>query len=290
MGPVKRLYAFLMIGLVICSRSSGRSGISNSVTVELHPRNTLFNQSAAEILDRDFIASNVSFLLLDARTGGVLASRWDNPEKPIPMGSLVKPFTALAYAEAHGYRYPQYVCRGTATGCWRPGGHGLVDITSAIAESCNSYFRLLSTSMTAEDVLRVSRRFGVDNPGKELSDAELIGIGNRWLISPIHIARAYLELARRRQDPGVPELLAGMSQSSRHGTGSAVGRQLRRSEALVKTGTAGCTHQNHAPGDGFVVALVPASEPDLLLLVRVHGVPGATAAQAAGQMLHRLEE
>jgi hypothetical protein len=36
--------------------------------------------------------------------------------------------------------------------------------------------------------------------------------------------------------------------------------------------------------------LVPAERPELLLMVRVHGVPGARASLAAGQMLSRIEE
>jgi hypothetical protein len=36
------------------------------------------------------------------------------------------------------------------------------------------------------------------------------------------------------------------------------------------------------------VALFPADDPRILLMVRVHGVPGAVAAKTAGQMLHRI--
>jgi cell division protein FtsI/penicillin-binding protein 2 len=118
----------------------------------------------------------------------------------------------------------------------------------------------------------------------------LIGVGNRWLISPLHMARAYLELNRRRHQSGAREVVSGMAQSARRGTGAEVDRALKHSSALVKTGTAACTHHDHAPGDGFVVALVPAEQPELLLMVRVHGVPGAKAALTAGRMLSRIEE
>jgi hypothetical protein len=36
--------------------------------------------------------------------------------------------------------------------------------------------------------------------------------------------------------------------------------------------------------------MLPAEQPQILLLVRIHGVPGAQAAKTAGQMLLRLEE
>ncbi len=250
----------------------------------------LFSQSAGRILGREFTGSEVSFLLLDVRTGAVLASRWDNPEKPIPMGSLVKPFIALAYGEEHQFRYPAHLCRGTAGGCWLPHGHGQIGISDAIADSCNSYFRMLTARMTSADVIPAAGRLGLDPPASQLSGADLIGVGNRWLVSPLHMAHAYLELNRRRDQPGAREVVEGMALSARQGTGSEVDRALPHSSALVKTGTAACTHHDRAPGDGFVVALVPAEQPELLLMVRVHGVPGARAALTAGRMLRRIEE
>ena len=38
-------------------------------------------------------------------------------------------------------------------------------------------------------------------------------------------------------------------------------------------------------GDGYVIALYPAESPRLLLLVCVHGVPGAEAAVTVGRIL-----
>jgi len=205
------------------------------------------------------------------------------------MDSLVKPFTALAYAQHHDYHYPTYVCHGTAGGCWRPRSHGRLDIASALAFSCNSYFRELAARVNAGDLQRLAAQLSLDPPESTLAGPSLMGIGNEWLISPQHIAQAYLELARRREEPGVREILVGLADSAEWGTGSGVGRALPRTSALVKTGTAVCRHPHRAPGDGFVVALSPADSPEFLLLVRVHGVPGAAAAQTAGRMLARLE-
>jgi cell division protein FtsI/penicillin-binding protein 2 len=81
-----------------------------------------------------------------------------------------------------------------------------------------------------------------------------------------------------------------MKRSGVHGTGAEVGHALRSKTALVKTGTAACTHSQRAPGDGFTIAMVPADDPRLLLMVRVHGVPGSIAAKTAGMMLRRIEE
>jgi cell division protein FtsI/penicillin-binding protein 2 len=282
----------MMAGLCALSPSSGHTQSSAPDRAD-DPGTSLFAQSASQVLNRDFPSDDISFLLLDAQTGAVLASRWDHPETPIPLGSLVKPFTALAYGELHNFKYPTHICRGTMTGCWRPRGHGAVDLTSAIAYSCNSYFRMLTTSMTAAEFSPTAARFGLQPPAPEISGAALAGLGNhalgnQWLISPLNMARAYLELIRRRDQPAVRLVLAGMAQSARQGTGAEVDRALQYSDALAKTGTAPCTHARHAPGDGFTIVLAPADQPQILLLVRVHGVPGAQAARTAGQMLRHI--
>jgi cell division protein FtsI/penicillin-binding protein 2 len=286
MVPVRHIAALLTMILALPLASRGREELSLANS----DRTSLFAQSAAEAINSNFPDRDISFLLLDARTGRVLASRWENPEVPIPLGSLVKPFTALAYGESHDFHYPRHNCRGTATGCWRPAGHGEINLTAAIAYSCNSYFRLLTSDLSATDVWQTATHFNLEGPEREASGAELAGLGVRWKISPLHMAHAYVELIHQRQNPAVAQIIAGMAASARRGTGIEVGRALPGRDALVKTGTAVCTHTPHAPGDGFTVVLVPADDPKILLMVRVHGVPGSQAAKTAGQILRRIED
>ena len=265
---------------------------------------SLYSQSAAQAIpsalaecgttpsDVDAFCSqrkDLSYLLLDARSGTVLASDWPGRDSPIPLGSLVKPFTALAYGEKHNFKYPVHLCRGTATGCWRPRGHGRIDIESAIANSCNSYFRMLTHNLRADDFQPIATMFRLQMPDAGSSGASLAGIGAAWLISPLALVRAYVELSQRSDQPGVREILAGLEQSGRAGTGAEVDRALRHSSALVKTGTAPCTHARHAPGDGFVIAMLPADHPEILLMVRVHGTTGSHAAMIAGELLRRVQ-
>jgi cell division protein FtsI/penicillin-binding protein 2 len=265
------------------------SVIAQSAQTAEPPRHSLFAQSAVQILEREFTHAGESYLLLDAQSGTLLASRWENYEQPIPLGSLVKPFTALAYAAAHDYRYPTYECEGKATGCWQAQPHGELDIVAAVSVSCNGYFRRMAESITGAQLLPVTQSFGLEVPDAQIGGAGLIGIGEQWRIAPLHMAHAYLELYRRREQPGVRELLEGMKQSARRGTGAGVGHALRPTEALVKTGTAPCTHVPWAPADGFVIALVPAEHPEILLMVRVHGVAGAKVAETTGRILRRME-
>ncbi len=128
------------------------------------PAKSLFSQSAVLVLEREFPSTDISYLLLDARSGTLLSSRWDDPAKPIPLGSLVKPFTALAYAETHENQFPSHVCRGEASGCWQVRPHGKLNLVSAISVSCNSYFRALAESLTGEQLIPVANRFGLDPP------------------------------------------------------------------------------------------------------------------------------
>jgi cell division protein FtsI/penicillin-binding protein 2 len=254
------------------------------------PPASLFSQSAVQILRRDYAKSETSYLLLDAKSGAVLASHWDNSEKPIPLGSLVKPFTALAYAQAHDFRYPVYECKGKSNGCWQPRPHGKLDITAALSVSCNAYFRRLAEGVTLEQLKPVALAFGLEFPDANSTSTTLFGLGDQWRISPMHMAQAYLELDRRKNQPGAFQILEGMRQSAQRGTGAAVDRQLKHAKALVKTGTAPCMHSPWAPADGFVVALVPEDHPEILLFIRIHGVAGAKAAETAGQMLRQMEE
>jgi cell division protein FtsI/penicillin-binding protein 2 len=204
------------------------------------------------------------------------------------VGSLVKPFLALAYGQKHNFRYPDYFCRGAADGCWFSRGHGKVDIRTAIAYSCNAYFLNLASSLKAEDVDLMAQRYGLAIGKAPLGPAEMIGLGGAWRMEPQELLHAYLLLTAVPQPTGAAELLRGMALCANVGTAEAVGRNLRGLAALAKTGTAPCVHEPRAPGDGYVVMLYPADQPRLALLVRVHGVPGAHAAEIGGHMLNSV--
>lgn len=291
MGSLTKLGALTLFftSWLLCMLGRAQ-GPSNRAQEHASSSRAFFAQSAIQILNRESQDARISYLLFDARTQVLLSSRWEDPSRPIPLGSLVKPFTALAFAQAHDFQYPKHICRGAASGCWQLHPHGDLDIVSAIAVSCNSYFRALAANLSGEQLVSTATAFGLESPNPELSGDSLMGLGEQWRISPLHMARAYLELYRRRDQPGVSELLSGMAQSAQRGTGAGVGHALKQTDALVKTGTAPCTHPHSAPADGFVVALVPANQPEILLMIRVHGVAGAKAAVTAGRMLSRLGE
>lgn len=252
------------------------------------------------------------YLLLDAQTGQVIEAHWDGPDRPLPVGSLIKPFTALAYAGAHRFTYPTFVCRGTADGCWLPTGHGHIGMAEAVAGSCNAYFRQLAQQSSPDAFVSTLHWFGMSVDDARVTLAGMVGLGDGVKLAPTALMRAYLEIAARRTQPGVAAIVQGMRASARIGTGRAVGAAIGATDALVKTGTAPCSHVSlaHASldadrasiqtglpprptdsmfvpsnGDGYALVIYPADRPRVILLVQAHGRTGAETAAIAGELL-----
>jgi cell division protein FtsI/penicillin-binding protein 2 len=222
-------------------------------------------------------AADANYLIVDVRTRQIVKQDWPNVDIPIPVGSLVKPFTALAASGP----FPEFTCKGTIDRCWLAKGHGRLGFRDAVANSCNAYFLQLARGVDEHSLAVVAAKFGIPPPDLETAEAR-IGLGRDWQISPLALTRAYCELTSRSIEPRVAEILAGMKQAAETGTASQIG-----DDAMAKTGTAPCLAQRKHKGDGFTIVLAPSSAPRLAILVRVHGVPGAEAAKFAAVLLHR---
>lgn len=231
------------------------------------------------MLDRDFADPELSYLLLD-ENGQVMAQRWDGLERDIPVGSLTKPFMAVAYGRTHR-SFPKFRCTGGKT-CWLKRGHGTLAVREAIAFSCNSYFHQL-VAQAGQGFRPAMESFALHGVGDRGREPSLTAA------APLALARAYLELTRHAREPHVRPVLQGLALSAQKGTAKAVGVELPGVTALAKTGTAPCTHKKKAPGDGFALVMFPAEHPRAVLLVRLHGRPGFMAAEVAGRMLAKVE-
>ena len=239
----------------------------------------LQDQSIALEMDRAFADARVSYLLLDASDARIIAERWFDPETPVPVGSLLKPFAAMAYGDTHRQQFPRLMCKGATGQCWRPRGHGALDLPHAIAYSCNAYFLALAKDIDPSAIAAIAQRFGLAKPTPAADASAYIGIGAAWRVAPQALARAYCELSTRATDSELRSILTGMALSATSGTGRGVG-----SGAYAKTGTAPCIHSPKQPGDGYAIALWPIESPRYALLVSVDGAPGAQAASVCGRM------
>jgi cell division protein FtsI/penicillin-binding protein 2 len=227
--------------------------------------------------------AGTSYLLLDATRAAVIASEWHAPNVAVPVGSLVKPFTAIAYGQRHRMHFPIHECTGED--CWLKTGHGRIGLAAAVANSCHSYFRNLADDLRPLDVAEVAARFGLHGPAWDCDRSALFGMGSAWRLSPLEVVRAYAELAARRTEPGVAEIIDGMKMGTTLGTAAAIGPALHGVSAFAKTGTAQCSHVPKASGDGYTVVVYPADSPRYVLLVQVHGTVGRHAAESAARLL-----
>lgn len=250
---------------------------------------SLFGQTVQTLLDGRLPSALDSYLLLDARSGEIVAEHWPDARRPVPVGSLIKPFTAFFYAQGHG-EFPTVVCHGRSDECWLPRGHGRIGLERAIADSCNAYFLALARGISLQDANRWLARYSLPPVSEQDKARALAGLDDDWRVAPVTFARAYLKLIRdSRRGPRSGEdveILRGMEDSARMGTARAV---ESRYPVLAKTGTSACMHRPRASADGFTVVLFPADDPRLLLLVRRHGTTGAVTAKLAGEMLRALE-
>ena len=76
MGPVRHLAILASVVALLAAPGRTEPGSNRAGTTT-----TLFDQSAERALIRDFNRPGISFLLLDAQTGAILASRWDDLRK-----------------------------------------------------------------------------------------------------------------------------------------------------------------------------------------------------------------
>jgi cell division protein FtsI/penicillin-binding protein 2 len=239
---------------------------------------SLYAQSLQAALAR--LNPGVELLLYDAPRSLVLASTFADPALPIPVGSLLKPFLAFAYLSRAHHPELGTLCHGRQDLCWKPGGHGVLNLPDALAQSCNAYFLALAAALSPDEITLPTR------PPADATAADLIGLHPRWLLPPETLVAAYARLLPQTTWP----ILDGMRRSATEGTAQRIGNHP--GGVLAKTGTATCIPMPtpcQASSDGLVFAAVPAQNPSLLLLVRRRATTGATTALTAGLILNQLE-
>ncbi|MBQ7687872.1 MAG: hypothetical protein IJT27_01515 [Clostridia bacterium] len=138
-----------------------------------------------------------------------------------PVGSVFKPFIAVAAVENGVSVNGDFVCEGSLSvsgvsfGCYRRRVHGAEGLNEAVCNSCNTYFIDLGRRTGAEAILSVASAFGfgektaltgtLEAKGGTLPDAETLaspaalanlcfGQGS-LLASPLQLAAAYAALA-----------------------------------------------------------------------------------------------
>jgi len=160
----------------------------------------------------------------------------NDPYKPLinkvvqnsyPPGSVFKIITVLAALEAGIKPNKTFFCSGSSAlgtnsfRCWKPNGHGSLDMLSALKHSCNTYMYELSRIVGCDKILEVAKEFGLGSktgidlvsensgfvPSKEwkkkklklpwsIGDTFNLAIGQGYLgVTPIQLARFITAIA-----------------------------------------------------------------------------------------------
>jgi penicillin-binding protein 2 len=124
-------------------------------------------------------------------TRGIPAEKWEellaDPTFPLtnkalagqyPPGSTFKMVTALAGLEHNvigthttAFCPGHYNFGNTKFHCWKPSGHGTVNVISALRESCDTYFYKMSTDLGVDRIADMARKLGLGSKtGFELTE------------------------------------------------------------------------------------------------------------------------
>jgi cell division protein FtsI/penicillin-binding protein 2 len=226
------------------------------------------------------------------KTGKILVSSGPDLNVRFHPGSTAKPFTAIALVDAN--KSAPRKCSGDlklATrrlACSHPIVPGPVDLTVALAYSCNQFFAVHANSVSSALLAAVFQRFGLDaqSPGSP-EERALLSIGEWGVVTTLaDLARAYRRLALLCVSSSHRYQLvwAGLKAAGQYGTA-----RLARppgTEIAGKTGT------SPAPGRTRTHALfagwAPADAPQIVAAVFVsRGSGGADAAPVARMLFEK---
>jgi len=282
-------------------------------------------ESLAEVMRRQVPAG--AACLLDIEEGVVIAStgREILLGGGRPAGSVLKIFTTYAllaaggppsFDEVHFCQASTPTVPATDT-CWYRPGHGNMTLRSALAHSCNAYFRQWlhgKDLASAERFLRELRLLDGELPDDPRRRAmALTGLSPALRPRPVDLLAAAAALfnggvlfslstaeegercaplrAFALDDEAVTAVRDGLRECAAAGTGRAAQDAVGLEPLLVKTGTSVRwteTGPDESATDGWCIALHPAERPRVLLLVfapRANGSDGA--APAAGAIMRR---
>lgn len=222
-------------------------------------------------------AADERVIVVDAGSGQVI-KRAGQQISSAP-GSAIKPFTAVALIDSGRpitISCPLKLEIGTRSlSCSHPVLARPVDLSSALAYSCNNYFARGSQRLTS-----TLQRFGLAarSPADD-EQARLQAIGE-WGVSctPLQLAQAYRRLALLRKNGKYAAVWEGMEGAVEYGTAQLAA--VKDVRVAGKTGT--------AAGHGWFAGWMPAEEPKYVVAVSVPQGRGGDAAQIASKVFQSL--
>ena len=260
------------------------------------------------------------WMIANIHSGEILA--FNDSEKAfnsaLPIGSLIKPILALGALENHVLDPSDVIncdsdfrLNNFELNCWYAPGHQQMNLTSALAQSCNIYFANTARSLTYEAFDHFLHTFDYVLPPKTLPQDQIlvmIGRSTELSMTPVQVLR-YLSVIfnsgrlydwKNGSNPALLRIIKldsqncalireGMKQSYFQGTGQGLRQILQPESAYVKTGTAPYFFdqvENYTKTHAWTVVFYPQPMPEIGLVVFVkEGIGSVDGVQWAGKIL-----
>ncbi|NLH47706.1 MAG: hypothetical protein GX444_03775 [Myxococcales bacterium] len=243
------------------------------------------------------------WLLLDAATGQVTAESAtglppDMGGRLVQPGSTLKPFLLAAAMEGGLKPERAFYCPARPITdpperrCYLAAGHGGVNLSQALAQSCSAYARQACAFVDADRYRRLLEEYGLRAglPSPErfraLGCEVWMGAKPGLAATPLELANAYRAAfggaAKSKPLTGLAWLRQGLRECCLTGTGRRVRQAQPLLSILGKTGTSETAAGRQL---GLFVGLTPAENPRLILVVLVENADGAAAAELAGKVV-----
>ncbi len=169
---------------LICEKAARENGLTKGAVVVMDVKSGEIRAMASF---PDFDPTNV-------------AAYMDNPDSPLinralsaySVGSIFKLVTASAALEQGISPEYSYTCTGSANvfgqlfNCHKWGGHGEIDMQTAVVKSCNTYFIALSEYLDKEKYIQTARDLGFGQE-TELCDGIVSAAGTLQTVRDIEI-------------------------------------------------------------------------------------------------------
>jgi penicillin-binding protein 2 len=247
-------------------------------------------------------------LVADAQTGRMLggARVGEANDRRYYPGSLFK--LAIAVAALRSGRFDRsytYTCNGKDTiagavrRCWKHRGHATIGFRSALAESCNLYFRMVARTLSADEIAQSARAIGLlpSITGGDLARVPDINddnlLGDAFAVSPSGMLGVAVALASRgRLAHGSIDLFSTMYRPLYDGLRECVRAGTGRDAWTRKFSMAGKTGTSEIPGTkltvGWFIGFAPIESPRYAVVVMYRRARGAEAAVVARKALEKL--
>lgn len=269
-----------------------------------------------EIKSLDNKYNEYGFCIIEPFTGEIKIMKNKNiiMERYFAPGSIVKIFSLIALEKSNQLNTNfSFRCKGYLSEpmqCWLGKGHGTLNLTEAIANSCNVYFynMLFEAGFSKKSLENTVRIFNFKyNEDKDSSIYEEgIGYGIAVRARPIDIIYAFAAIYNggllndENSNSKVIEMPTndliniirdGMRGSYIYGTASPVMKKTGITDIAVKTGTAVTIEngrENPNKFTGISVMLYPSVKPQIALIIAIEKGRSSTACEISEIILKRF--